>query len=678
MEGNRRSSFKMRPAAQFKRKGSNKKERWSNISQEQDKSSGSKPADTVYRILCPSKKIGGVIGKGGGIIKALREETEAKITVSDSVPGSDERVIMIYSSPTKSAKKDLDEEKEDETMQPYCAAQDALMKVHNRIIEEDLFGGMAEDEDNDTIVTTRLLVPNNMVGCILGKGGDVIQRLRSETGASIRVLPVDHLPTCAMSTDELVQISGSPAVVKIALYDVSTRLHQNPRKDKPSSFPMPFGGQDFHPSAAAANMPPPGHPRWPQQNTPHMPPVPWMGGYGSPPGFVPGGLDDGGARRAGENPAEFSMKILCLAGKIGGVIGKGGINVRQLQQETGASIHVEEAPTESEERVIRVSALESLWNPRSQTIDAILHLQAKASELSDKGIITTRILVPSSKVGCIIGQAGSIINEMRWRTKADIRVLSKDDRPECASEDEELVQVSGSFAVAKDALTEIASRLRTRCLRGASAGTEPAPDGPVRGYGPTGSFPVRGTTLSRPLDVGSSVGYNVFKGGVHDYDPSYPVLPSASGYQSGGGFVEPKYPNNAVAPPFTPGASIVNNASEISGTRLKLKDPQAGGSEGVVNVRGSTDYLNAAHSMINTVSMAPGGQTTPQQGTYANPSLQHSGYQGMPPQQFPYQSVNNPQQFPPQHSYVQQSTYQNVDGQHNPYHNMAAHAPYPY
>uniref|UniRef100_A0A2P2K3C8 K Homology domain-containing protein n=1 Tax=Rhizophora mucronata TaxID=61149 RepID=A0A2P2K3C8_RHIMU len=45
-----------------------------------------------------------------------------------------------------------------------------------------------------------------MVGCVLGKGGDVIQRLRSETGASIRVLPADHLPICAMSGDELVQV----------------------------------------------------------------------------------------------------------------------------------------------------------------------------------------------------------------------------------------------------------------------------------------------------------------------------------------------------------------------------------------------------------------------------------------------------------------------------------------
>ncbi|KAJ0798949.1 putative K domain, type 1 protein [Helianthus annuus] len=83
-------------------------------------------------------------------------------------------------------------------MELYCAAQDALLKVHDRIIEEDVAG--------ENPIMARLLVPNNTVGCVLGKKGDVIQRLRSETGASIRVMPGDQRPACAMTTDELVQV----------------------------------------------------------------------------------------------------------------------------------------------------------------------------------------------------------------------------------------------------------------------------------------------------------------------------------------------------------------------------------------------------------------------------------------------------------------------------------------
>lgn len=82
---------------------------------------------------------------------------------------------------------------------------------------------------------------------------------------------------------------------------------------------------------------------------------------------------------------------------------------------------------------------QALSNPRSQTIEAVLQLQNKSSEFSEKGTIT-RLLVPSGKVGCILGQGGHVINEMRRRTWADIRVFSQHDKPR-AAEDEELVQV---------------------------------------------------------------------------------------------------------------------------------------------------------------------------------------------------------------------------------------------
>lgn len=212
MEGNKRSFFKKPSNTQFKRKGGNRKEKWNNSSHEQSLGD-SHSSDTVYRILCHSRKIGSVIGKGGSIVKALRVETQAKITVADNVPGSEERVIIIYSSSKKIPRKhnteindeDLTTVKEDDLTEPHCAAQVALLKVHDRIIEEDIFGVDNED-GNDNMVTARLLVPNNMVGCLLGKKGDVIQRLRSETGANIRVLPADHIPVCATSTDELVQV----------------------------------------------------------------------------------------------------------------------------------------------------------------------------------------------------------------------------------------------------------------------------------------------------------------------------------------------------------------------------------------------------------------------------------------------------------------------------------------
>lgn len=660
MEGNRRPSFKKRPNPHFK-KGGNKRGKFSEQSSE-----SSHASETVYRILCQSKKIGSVIGKGGGIVKALREETQAKITVADSVPGSEERVIMVYSPSTKKAVKNNTSDDHEDDMgaeknvtELHCAAQDALLKVHDKIVEEDIVGGTEDGDGNEIVVFARLLVPNNTVGCLLGKKGDVIQRLRSETGASIRVLPADQLPACAMSTDELVQISAKPSVVRRALYEVSTLLHQNPRKDKPpSSFTMPAGGQGYRSGPPMEHMPPANLMRPERRsNARGAPPVPWLGGYGNePPRFGRDGFDgDRAAPHGEETPAEFSMKILCSAAKIGGVIGKGGSNVRQLQQETGTSIHVDDPSVESDERVIRVSAIEALWNPRSRTIDAILFLQDKTSEHNEKGVITTRLLIPSSKVGCILGQGGQVINEMRRRTKADIRVYSKEEKPKCAGEDEELVQVSGSYGVAKDALAEIASRFRARALRDAKPGPESAP-GP--GFGPRGNLPGEGPSPSGAIRRGRSGGYEPFKGGGWEYEPNYPAPPRdyetrgfpappkdheprtfpappreyeplgypappreyephgypapprASGYP---GVVDGKMASGGQVSGMVPG---VHNTSEVPGTRQRVQDPYA--AVGVEPVSEMQQHLNAAaaHGVEGYQGYIGGQNRGPAQASY--------------------------------------------------------------
>lgn len=74
--------------------------------------------------------------------------------VADLVPGSDERVIIICSSPENNSRnhnsdEDSAIENEQDTIEPHCASQDALMKVHERILDEDFFGGMTSDYNNE-------------------------------------------------------------------------------------------------------------------------------------------------------------------------------------------------------------------------------------------------------------------------------------------------------------------------------------------------------------------------------------------------------------------------------------------------------------------------------------------------------------------------------------------------
>lgn len=81
----------------------------------------------------------------------------------------------------------------------------------------------------------------------------------------------------------------------------------------------------------------------------------------------------------------------------------------------------------------------------SPTIDAAMRLQPRCSEKSEKDsgifVVTTRLLVPSSRIGCLIGKGGAIISEMRSLTRANIRIITTENLPKVTSEDEEMVQV---------------------------------------------------------------------------------------------------------------------------------------------------------------------------------------------------------------------------------------------
>ncbi|XP_010916373.1 KH domain-containing protein At4g18375 isoform X2 [Elaeis guineensis] len=614
----------------------------------------SKPVETIYRILCPVKKIGSVLGKGGDIVNALRDETHAKIRVADAIPGAEERVIIIFSylsqqSGELNSDEDPDDvnftESESQDMMPHCPAQDALLKVHDRIAaDEVLRGGVVHEKTGaDDVVTSRILVPSNQVGCLLGKGGTVIQKLRSDTGANIRILPAEHLPPCAMSTDELVQISGVPSIVKKALYDITTLLHQHPRKENPPLEDLIYAStHGLYQSSASMPPLPQGNPLWSQQHpaVDAAPPMPWIRGYrNEPSGYAPGNFSSGRAENEGET-AEFSIRILCATVKIGGVIGKGGVNVRQLEQQTGAHIQVEDTAPEAEERVIVISSKEVFWDPISPTIEALLQLQSRTSASSEKGVITTRLLVPSSKVGCILGQGGDIITEMRRRTRADIRVYSKDDKPKYTSANEELVQISGNQSVAREALSEIASRLRARTLRGGNAATNTAPPAPFRGFPPSESLSSRGPPPTvnssinpartvpfhgfAPLEgfsgrglpspgmvgSGSAVNYDHPKGsGMLHEAHGYPGPRNATGYPTMNSSLDVKIPSSAVASVRGSGASNFSDIRQISGARVKLHDPLSGASECVVEIHSSSDQMKAAHSLHQFI--ASGGQNVP-------------------------------------------------------------------
>ncbi|KAI4387803.1 hypothetical protein MLD38_000205 [Melastoma candidum] len=136
------------------------------------------------RYLYPSKKIGSIIGRGGEIVKQLRLDTRAKIRIEEVVPGAEER---------------------------------CWFKIHKRVVPDKSH----EDDSEAQSVTARLLVPSDQIGCFIGKGGRIVQNIRNETGANIRILKDNHFPAWAIESDELVRIYGEAAMVKKAISEIT-------------------------------------------------------------------------------------------------------------------------------------------------------------------------------------------------------------------------------------------------------------------------------------------------------------------------------------------------------------------------------------------------------------------------------------------------------------------------
>ncbi|KAH0984502.1 hypothetical protein GBA52_011679 [Prunus armeniaca] len=273
---------------------------------------------------------------------------------------------------------------------------------------------------------------------------------------------------------------------------------------------------------------------------------------------------------------------------------------------------------------------------------------------------------------------------MRRRTQADIRVYSKDDRPRCAAEDEELVQISGNFGVAKDALAEITSRLRVRTLRDANAGAEPALVGPARGFGLAGSVPGGGPRQPpSAVGAGSSSRYDPLKVGRHEYElQSYRIPSAASGYPSVSHALEGKIPKNTVDSfPRTRGSNT-STIREVGAPRIKLQDSQGVFSERPVEIRGS-DNLNVAQNILQAFMASAGQSVSAQAGSYHNVNALQGSYHSMNPQRSPYQmnSQQSPFQMSSQQSPLpfqmsfQQSPYQN-NPQRSPYQINATQSPY--
>ncbi|KAJ3667021.1 hypothetical protein Zmor_002431 [Zophobas morio] len=284
------------------------------------------------------KEVGSIIGKKGEIVKRFREESGAKINISDgSCP---ERIVTVTGS------------------------TNAIFKAFTLICKKfEEWCSQFQDINSGGSgvprppITLRLIVPASQCGSLIGKGGSKIKEIREVTGASIQVAS-EMLPN---STERAVTISGTGEAITQCIYHICTVMLESPPKGATIPYrPKPqvggpvilAGGQAY---TIQGNYAVPAHTDMSALGKSPLAGLAALGLGGLAPtntgGLNPAGKLDSLAALAGsqlrtsnsrnqQNSNQQTHEMTVPNELIGCIIGKGGTKIAEIRQISGAMIRI--------------------------------------------------------------------------------------------------------------------------------------------------------------------------------------------------------------------------------------------------------------------------------------------------------------------------------------------------
>ncbi|XP_054033406.1 poly(rC)-binding protein 2 isoform X4 [Dryobates pubescens] len=270
----------------------------------------------TIRLLMHGKEVGSIIGKKGESVKKMREESGARINISEG--NCPERIITL-AGPTN-----------------------AIFKAFAMIIdklEEDISSSMTNSTAaSRPPVTLRLVVPASQCGSLIGKGGCKIKEIRESTGAQVQVAG-DMLPN---STERAITIAGIPQSIIECVKQICVVMLESPPKGvtipyrpKPSSSPVIFAGGQAYTIQGQYAIPQPDltklHQLAMQQS--HFP--------------ITHGLD--------ASAQTTSHELTIPNDLIGCIIGRQGAKINEIRQMSGAQIKIANPVEGSTDRQVTIT-----------------------------------------------------------------------------------------------------------------------------------------------------------------------------------------------------------------------------------------------------------------------------------------------------------------------------------
>ncbi|KAF9903841.1 hypothetical protein EC991_003252 [Linnemannia zychae] len=235
---------------------------------------------------------------------------------------------------------------------------------------------------NEHSVQEEMGVPGNLVGLIIGRGGENLKRIERETGCKVQ-FSQDGGPN---DRERFVNIVGQPAGIADARRQIQEIITSSQTGERPGGY----------------------------------------GGYGGGGNYGMGG--GGGDYGRGGN----SSTIQIPSTKVGLVIGRRGETIRDLQDRSGARIAVTPTPQDhdSPSRTVTITGDDSAIERAKALIEEIVNDMAPRGAFGGGGGFQNTppvtMTVPQESIGLVIGRGGETVKQLQIQSRAKIQVQQVD------------------------------------------------------------------------------------------------------------------------------------------------------------------------------------------------------------------------------------------------------------
>nr|CAD7400122.1 unnamed protein product [Timema cristinae] len=426
--------------------------------------------DFPLRILVQSDMVGAIIGRQGSTIRQITQQTRAKtVSLIDGITINQSNEMLIhtcdhlgkersFSSPTPGDRVDVHRKDNVGSLEKAITIYgnpDNCTNACKRILE------VMQQEANNTNkgeILLKILAHNNLIGRIIGKGGNTIKRIMQDTDTKITVSREGRISNCKMkiindinsfNLERIITVKGSIENMSKSEALISAKLRQSYENDLQAMAPQSMMFPGLHPMAmmATSNIGytsrGSGFPGGLYGSGPAPYPSMYQSALPSQPGGQPGG---DGLVRATDDEKETTF-LYIPNNAVGAIIGTKGTHIRNIIRFSGASVKIapleQDKPQEqqTERKVTIVGSPESQWKAQYLIFEKMREEGFVAG--TDDVRLTVEILVPSSQVGRIIGKGGQNVRELQRVTGSIIKLPEQGSA--LPQEEETTVHIIGPF-----------------------------------------------------------------------------------------------------------------------------------------------------------------------------------------------------------------------------------------